>query len=102
MLGPNLIHTLAGLVVAFGISFSVGWHYGDKYGANARAYAAVVDELNRKNAELVALRAKDDAELEAERKAADQAFDEASAALLRLGTCPATKAQADLINRVGG
>lgn len=83
------------------VANSVFWYsYGNAHGSNASALAAIQRQLDQTNAELKAQKAKDEIELPAEKKRLDEAFDQAAAALLKLGKCPATKEAANILNGV--
>ena len=88
-----------GLALAFG--GLKGYDLGNRYGKNARAYHAVVAELARKNVELETLKHQDEREIAEANAARDVATEHATAALRNLGSCPASKAQAELLNKIG-
>lgn len=69
---------------------------GNTYGPYARAYRAMVAELNTKNAELEKQKAEDERKI----TAAEAARDAAVEAAANVKTCKATKAQAKAINKV--
>lgn len=78
------------------------YDYGDKHGANARAYAAVVAELKAKNAELEKL-AREDARIAAAEATKDAAAREAFQAVLpKLKKCRLDAAQVDALNKMIG
>lgn len=72
------------------------YDYGDKYGANAKAYRAVVLELAAKNKELAEQKAEDERAVAAAEKARDDAVKAAG----DVKTCKASKATAKKINAV--
>lgn len=78
-----------------------GYDYGNRFGAYAKAYRAVAAELAQKNGELSALKARDEREIPKENTARDVATENAAAALKNLGSCPVSKAQAELLNKIG-
>mgnify|MGYP000202062696 CR=1 FL=1 len=81
----------AGLFIAY-----YSYHAGNQYGSYARAYRAVVAELEAKNKELESQKTADEKEIAALEKARDAAAEGAK----DLKTCKATKAQAKTINAV--
>lgn len=85
--------------VALAALFVAGYvfHLGNKYGSNARAYAAVVAELRATNAKLEILERQDAAEVAEEDHAREAAAAEASTVV----SCPASKAVVTAINSVG-
>lgn len=85
--------------VALAALFVAGYvfHLGNKYGSNARAYAAVVAELRATNAKLETLEKQDAAEVPEEDRARETAAAEASTVV----SCKASKEVVSAINSVG-
>lgn len=87
-------------VLAIGAWYA--YDYGDKHGSNARAYAAVVAELAKKNKELEKL-AREDERIAMEEARKDAAAREAfSAVLPKLKRCRLDAAQVEALNKMIG
>ena len=90
------------LLPLLAISAWYAYDYGDKHGSNARAYAAVVAELNKKNAELEKL-AQEDARIALEEARKDAAAREAfNTVLPKLKKCRLDAAQVKALNKMIG
>lgn len=101
MFGLSLPWALGSTAILAVFIFFAGMDYGDKHGTNARKLANAQIQLEDTNKKLRVYNAQDEAEIRLQAALQDQAFDEASAALLKLGKgCPATQAMADILNRI--
>lgn len=74
-----------------------GWSLGNAHGSHARAYRAMVAEINKKNAELAVYKRRDEEELAEAEKVREAAYAQAQG----LQSCPATKAVAAALNAIG-
>lgn len=74
-----------------------GWNLGNAHGSHARAYRAMVAEINKKNAELAVFKRRDEEELAEAEKVREAAHAEAKT----LVSCPASKAVVEALNRIG-